>query len=73
MDQSRLARVLAGELETTVLTPEEELVWVERFVAKMAEEGPEEHAFFAERRRRGKGVGLDASGMIVHANATPEV
>jgi len=66
-DHVRLSRVLAGDLETTALTPEEKAVWSERFLAKMSDFGPAEEAFFAELRASGTAVGLDASGRIALA------
>jgi hypothetical protein len=71
-DHVKLSRVLAGELETTVLTPAEKAVWSERFLAKMAEPGPGEEEFFAELRNSGKAVGLDSSGNVVRADAEPQ-
>lgn len=71
-DYVKISRVLAGELETGVLTAEEKAVWSEQFLARMSEPVPEEDAFFAELRRSGKAVGLDASGEIVTLDAQPE-
>lgn len=71
-DYARLSRVLAGEVETTVLTAEEKAVWSEQFVAKMSEPGPDEDAFFADLRASGKAVGLDPAGKIVTLDAPPE-
>lgn len=68
-DHVRLSRVLAGEVETTALTPEEKAVWSERFLVKMSEPGPAEEAFFADLRASGTAVGLDASGTLIHADA----
>lgn len=67
-DHARISRVLAGELETGALTAEEKAVWSERFLEKMSELGPDEEAFFAELRKSGKAVGLDASGTITRAD-----
>ena len=52
IDHAKISRVLAGELETTVLNEAEKGVWSEQFRQKMAEPGPEEEAFFAELRAR---------------------
>lgn len=71
-DHVKLSRVLAGQLQTTALSVEEKAVWSERFLATMSEAGPDEEAFFAELRKSGKAVGLDASGKIVYADGTPE-
>ena len=71
-DHVRLSRVLAGEFETTVLSPSEKAVWSERFLAKVSEAGPDEDAFFAELRAGGKAVGLNPSGRIVYAAVQPD-
>lgn len=63
-DHAKISRALAGEIETTALTAEEKAVWSERFLAKMAEAGPDEEAFFAELRKSGKAVGIDALGQV---------
>jgi hypothetical protein len=66
-DHAKISRVLAGELETTALSAEEKAVWSEKFLEKMSEPGPGEESFFADLRKSGEAVGLDASGNIVHA------
>mgnify|MGYP001553740239 CR=1 FL=1 len=71
-DQTKIARVLAGEMETTELTTEEKAVWSERFVAKMAKPGPDEEAFFQTLRKTGATAGLDAAGRIVHTKVLPD-
>ena len=71
-DHARLSRVLAGEVETTALTPEEKAVWSERFLAQMEEAGPAEEAEFAALRASGAAVGLDAEGQVVVADAEGE-
>ena len=69
-DHSRITAALSGELETTALTDEEKDVWLDSFTAAMAQPSPEEEAFFKNRRQLGLGVGLDASGNLVHADNT---
>ena len=71
-DHARLSRVLAGEAETTALTPEEKAVWSERFLARMEESGSKEEAAFAALRASGVAVGLDAEGRVVVAGAEDE-
>ncbi len=68
-DHTTISRVLSGEIETTALTAEEKAVWSEAFLKEMSDPGPEEELFFADLRKSGKAVGLDASGKIVRANA----
>ena len=71
LDHAKISAVLAGEMQTRELTPEEKSVWLDRFTDLMGEPGPEEEAFFADRRRRGLGVGLDEKGNLVHAEPDP--
>lgn len=71
LDDHKISRVLAGELETTALTATERAVWSERFLEKMSEPGPDEEAFFTDLRKSGKAVGLGAAGKIVYATINP--
>lgn len=41
---------------------------LDAFIDKMAVSGPNEEAFFEERRRKGLGVGLDEDGNLVKAS-----
>ena len=50
---------------------DEEIDWLDDFVEKMSQPGPNEEAHFAERRKRGVGVSLDAAGEIVRAAKSP--
>ncbi len=69
-DHGRISAALAGEIETTDLTDEEKDVWLDSFVEKMGQPGPDEAKFFARRRQLGLGVGLDASGSFVREKAS---
>ncbi|WP_434054457.1 MAG: hypothetical protein RDA78_06095 [Roseibium sp.] len=51
---------------------DEEIDWLDDFVEKMSQPGPNEEAHFAERRKRRLGVGLNAAGEIVRAEKEPE-
>ncbi|WP_404378629.1 DUF29 family protein [Caenispirillum salinarum] len=64
----RLRAALAGRASPDELTPEEHAAWLEAFSKKMSEPTPEEEAYFAERRRRGVGVGLDEAGRLIRAS-----
>ena len=68
-DHARITAALAGDIETTVLTDEEKDVWLDSFVEKMGQPGPDEAAFFARRRQLGLGVGLDEGGNLVREKA----
>lgn len=70
-DHVKLSRVLAGDLETSALSPEEKTVWAERFFAEMAKPGPDEEAFFDQLRKSGKAVGVDEAGRVVYADGRP--
>ena len=50
IDQTKISRVLAGELETTTLTEEEMSVWLEKFTTMMSGPGSNEEEFFRKRR-----------------------
>ncbi|MEN7537291.1 ParD-like family protein [Aurantiacibacter flavus] len=69
-DHARITAALAGDLETTNLTDEEKDVWLDSFVEKMTQPGPDEDAFFARRQQLGLGIGLDAAGNLVREKAT---
>ncbi|ETW11000.1 hypothetical protein ATO8_19304 [Roseivivax marinus] len=71
LDHAKISAILAGEMQTRELTLEEKSVWLDRFTDLMGETGPAEEAFFADRRRRGLGVGLDEKGNLVHAKPDP--
>lgn len=64
-DYRKIEAVLSGSMSTDALGPEEHDVWLEAFGEKMATPSPEAEAFFAERRRLGRGVGLSDAGEIV--------
>jgi len=71
LDHSKISAILVGEMQTRELTRAEKSVWLDRFTDLMGEAGPAEEAFFADRRRRGLGVGLDEKGNLVHAKPDP--
>ncbi|EIZ80216.1 hypothetical protein WSK_1250 [Novosphingobium sp. Rr 2-17] len=68
-DHIRITAALAGDIETTELTDEEKDVWLDSFVEKLAQPGPDENAFFARRRQLGLGVGLDEAGNLLREKA----
>jgi hypothetical protein len=63
----RIEAALDGRLSLDALTSDELAVWLDAFGAKMSKPTPEEEAFFAERRRRGVGVGITENGRLVRA------
>ncbi len=64
----RVKATLECHLAPSDLTDEEHEIWADVFMQKMVNPTPEEGAFFAERHRKGLGVGLDEGGSIVHAS-----
>lgn len=66
-DHAKITAALVGMRDTVELSQEEEAAWLEAFSAKMGEPSGTEQANFAERRRLGRGVGLDAGGNLIYA------
>lgn len=66
----RIRQALTAQLSPDELNGEEQEVFLEEFSDSMWRPSPEMEAFFADRRRRGVGVGLDEKGNLVHQ--TPE-
>lgn len=66
-DHARVTAALDGRLDPVELREEEAIAWLDAFTEKMSAPAPTEQAFFAERRKLGRGVGLDAAGNLVHA------
>lgn len=66
-DHARISAALAGALDTTELTEEENEVWLDAFTDQMTRPSEAEQAFHARRQALGKGVGLDAGGNLVYA------
>ena len=66
-DHARVTAALDGRLDPVELREEEAIAWLDAFTEKMAAPAPTEQSFFAERRKLGRGVGLDAAGNLVHA------
>ncbi|CUH45108.1 hypothetical protein [Ruegeria atlantica] len=64
----RVKAALEGHLAPSDLTDEEHEIWADVFMQQMANPTPAEGAFFAERRRKGLGVGHDEGGSFVHAS-----
>lgn len=66
-DHARVTAALEGRLDTVELRDEEATAWLDAFTEKMSTPSPSEQAFFAQRRKLGRGVGLDADGNLIHA------
>ncbi|MDD9910807.1 MAG: hypothetical protein OXR62_14105 [Ahrensia sp.] len=65
-DHHNVTAALEGKLSPDDLTAGEQDVWFELFNMKMMETNEIEQEFFAERRRRGVGVGLSEDGELVY-------
>lgn len=66
-DHARVTAALEGRLDTVELRDKEATAWLDAFTEKMSAPSPSEQAFFAQRRKLGLGVGLDAAGNLIHA------
>ena len=66
-DYARVRAALSGDADAGALTAEERAVFLDGFGEALAQPLPEEERFWAERRSRGGGVGLDERGRLVRA------
>ena len=57
-----------GSVFAVAPSTQDEAAWLDAFVSKMSQPTSAERDFFAQRRALGKGVGLDASGNLIHAS-----
>lgn len=70
-DYRRIRAALEASLSPDDLSAEEQEVWFAEFADAMTEATEQELAFFAERRRLGRGVGLDDTGELVYQQPSP--
>lgn len=70
-DYQKISTALLGETSPDALTTEEQDVWFAQFAEDVTEPSDQEHAFFAERRQLGRGVGLNAAGELTYQDAAP--
>lgn len=68
-DHARVTAALEGRLDTLELRDEEAIAWLDAFTEKMSAPSAMEKAFFAKRRKLGRGVGLDAAGNLIYAGS----
>ena len=66
-DHARVAVAREGQVDTTLLSADEEAAWLDAFAEKMGQPTEAEESFFSRRRAHGHGVGLDADGNLTHA------
>lgn len=66
-NHARITAVLEGKLDTTALTEEEDIAWLDAFTEEMGQASEEEEVFYDKRRKLGRGVGLDAGGNLICA------
>lgn len=69
-DYAHVSAALEAALSPDDLTAEEQEVWFAQFAEDMAEPGDAEHAFFANRKQLGRGVGMTDAGELVHQAST---
>lgn len=62
-DYRHVTDALAGPADVDALTYEEQEVFFDEFARSMAQPGPNEEAFFANRSAMGLGVGEDDDGL----------
>lgn len=70
ISQERIALALDAKLELTHLNRDEQEQYFDQLEVLMDLPTPAEEEFFADRRRRGVGVGMDEAGNIVHEVST---
>lgn len=63
----QIKSVHSRRVAAPVVVDADHAAWVKQFVKKMSKGTPEEEAFFAERRRLGRGVGTDKNGKLIRA------
>lgn len=64
-DYRHITQALNAKRAPASLIAEEQEVYFDQFAEAMRQPSREEAAFFADRRRRGVGVGTDARGRII--------
>ena len=67
-DYQHINATLAGEMSPEELSAEEQEVWFAQFAEDMTEPSSEEEAYFTNRRKLGRGVGLNDKGELVYAD-----
>ncbi|WP_018698197.1 ParD-like family protein [Amorphus coralli] len=70
-DYRRIEQALGGKLSPDALSSDEQDVWFDAFAEAVTGPTAEEEAFFAERRKLGRGVGLDENGRLVRQEPKP--
>ena len=68
-DYQRIRAALEASLSPDDLSADEQEVWFSEFADAMTEATEQELAFFAERRKLGRGVGLNDAGELIHQEA----
>lgn len=68
---SRIERALHGLSSMDDLNGEEQEEFFDLFADKMGEVSDQERAFFADRERRGRGVGMDQEGRLTYSPNAP--
>ncbi len=69
-DHQRINAVLQAALSPDDLSPEEQEVWFAQFADALAEPAKGETAFYSQRRKLGRGVGLSDAGNLVYQEPT---
>ncbi len=67
-DYARVRAALSGAEDAGTLSAEERAVFLDSFGDALGQPLPEEDKFWAGRRRRGGGVGLDERGQLIQSS-----
>ncbi len=62
----RIQEALSAEISPDELSAEEGEVYLDEFMETLSQVTPEQEAFFADRRKKGLGVGMDENDNIVY-------
>ena len=68
-DYQQVRDALEALISPDQLSEEEREVWRVGFADHMRNAGAEEKRFFQDRRQKGRGVGRDSSGALVHQSS----
>ncbi len=71
-DYQHINAALTAELSPDALSAEEQEVWFEQFTENVTEPTNDETAFYAKRRKFGRGVGLNDKGALIYQKAIPQ-
>ena len=71
-DYQHISAALAAELSPDALSAEEQEVWFAEFADDVTEPTDHEQEFYAQRRKLGRGVGLNEKGTLIYQKPAPQ-